>query len=296
VNSRISERNNFITWALAALSALAAFPVVSSCAQDWDVNGSPSSSQWQSPTAPSSAAEQQARPPSLDVPPGTILPIRLNSSMSSEKSKAGQVIAGSLTQEVPLPAGQKIRKGSKVLGKIVAASPSTGHTNAKLSFRFDTLRVGKETIPFTSNLRAMAGYVEVEQAQIPVLSSGEGEVYAWLPTVQIGGDDVFGRGGVVTRWNDSSQVVGESTADGVLGRVNAQPAGGCRGALYGNDAPQALWVFSSDACGVYGLPHVTIAHAGRSDPRGLIVLQSTLGKLSVPSGTGLLLRIDQIGN
>jgi hypothetical protein len=195
-------------------------------------------------------------------------------------------------QDVPLPMGLKIPRGSKLFGKVMAISLAAGNANAELSFRFDTLRVRGKTIPLTINLRAIASYVEVEQAQIPVLSSGEGEVYVWLPTVQIGGDSVFGRDGMVTKWNDSSQVVGKSTANGVLGRVSARESGGCRGALYGNDAVQALWLFSSDACGVYGLPHVTIAHAGRSDPVGLIVLRSTTGKVDVPSGAGVLLRVD----
>ena len=196
-------------------------------------------------------------------------------------------------QDVPLPGGQKIPKGSKVFGKVVATSPTAGNTNRTISFQFDHIRVREETIPLTTNLRAIAGYVEIEQAQIPVFSSGEGEVYDWLPTVQIGGDSVFGRDGTVTRWNDSSQVVGRSTADGVVGHINAREDRGCRGALYGNDAPQALWVFSSDACGVYGLPHVAIAHAGRSDPTGLIVLKSSGSKLNMPSGTGMLLRVDE---
>jgi hypothetical protein len=239
------------------------------------------------------AAAGQAQERS-EVPRGTILPIRLSTTISSAKSKAGEVVTGQIMQDVPLHNGQKIKKGSKVQGKIVKVTPAAGGRGAEVSFRFDTLRMGEKTIQLTTNLRAIAGYTTVEDAQIPDgLSSGEGEVYVWMPTKQIGGDMVYGQYGTVTKWNDASEVVGKSTNDGVLVRVSAGEGTECRGPLYGNDAPQALWVFSSDACGVYGLSHVAIGHAGRNEPVGLIVLKSPDAKISLPGGTGMLLRIDE---
>ncbi|HYL62897.1 MAG TPA: hypothetical protein VE077_09765 [Candidatus Methylomirabilis sp.] len=224
------------------------------------------------------------------------MPVRLATSISSNKSKQGTEVTAKIMQDIPLPEGQKIPKGSQVRGKVVAISPTSASAKSEISVRFDKLLLKHVEIALITNLRAIAGFVEVEEAQIPVHGSGESDVYDWLPTRQIGGDDVYGKEGTVTAWNNPSQVVGRSTYDGVLGHISSQAGTSCRGPLYGNDMPQALWVFSSDACGVYGLPYMTIAHAGRNEPLGLIVLRSSHPSLKLPGGTGMLLRIDQIGN
>ncbi len=66
----------------------------------------------------------------------------------------------------------------------------------------------------------------------------------------------------------------------------------CRGDMNDNDSLQAMWVFSSDACGAYGIEHLTITHAGRTDPKGTIILASDVDKLSLRNGDGLLLRVN----
>jgi hypothetical protein len=288
------KRAHTITvWALTGALAVAVCLVP--CSQARETKGIAQPAQ----TSPTSAANTPAatnQNANLEVALGTILPIRLNGSFSTVKSKPGETISGRIMQDVPLPSGQKIPRGSKVLGKVISVTPGANGASAEFSFRLDTLEVHGQKIPLTTNLRAMAGFMDVDQAQIPVQSSGEGEVYDWLPTVQIGGDNVFGKEGTVTAWNNPFEVVGKSTENGVLGRVSACESAGCRGELYGNSAPQALWVFSSDACGVYGMAKLSIAHAGRNDPAGVIVLKSAGKKLDLPSGTGMLLRVDQPAN
>ena len=66
----------------------------------------------------------------------------------------------------------------------------------------------------------------------------------------------------------------------------------CRGELEGNDSPQALWVFSTDARGVYGIEHLNIVDAGRADPVGKIVLASETRNVKLKNGDGLLLRVN----
>src|SRR6202162_4172580 len=224
------------------------------------------------------------------IPVGTILPVRLNSTISSYKSKPGQKITGSVMQNIPLPHSASIKEGSKAVGHIVDVTAANSGTRARITLRFDQLFSSHHTIPITTDLRVMAGFMELDEAQIPTLGAGESEVYRWLTTVQIGGDVVYGDGGPVIAGDDSHQVVGKRIDAGVVGLVRAKPGTNCRGPLDGNNNPQALWLFSSDLCGVYGLEHLSIAHAGRTHPLGQIVLASDNGKLKIPSGTGMLLR------
>jgi hypothetical protein len=198
-------------------------------------------------------------------------------------------------QNVFLASGGKIKEGSKILGHIVEVTPASAGAQARISLEFDKLAFSNQTISIVTNLRAIAGFVEVRDAQTPTTAPGEGDNFYSLTTVQVGGDVVYGVGGPVTTAEHSDQVVGKASADGVLGQVRAKEGTKCRGAVDGNDSPQALWVFSSDACGAYGLEHISIAHAGRTDPTGMIILTSNSGKLRIPAGAGMLLRVTGTG-
>jgi len=240
----------------------------------------------------SAASDDQSTPESNPaIPPGTILPVRLNSTLSSAKCRTGQVITGRIMQDVPLSPGVRIKEGSRVLGHLVEVTPATTGARARISLQFDKLVSSHQTISITTNLRAIAGFMRIIEAQTPPIGPGESDVYRWLTTVQVGGDVVYGEGGPVTSGENANQVVGKAVNGGVLGKVRAKEGTKCRGAIDGNDRPQALWVFSSDACGTYGLEHISIAHAGRTDPIGMIVLVSDSGTLKLPSGAGMLLRV-----
>jgi hypothetical protein len=225
------------------------------------------------------------------VPSGTILPVRLNTSLSSAKNKARQAVTGRIMQDVPLPDGSKIREGAAVEGHIVEVIPGDSALGARVSIQFDTLRSSQRVIPISTSLRAIAGPIEAAQAQTPQSGSGEGDDLEWMDTTQIGGDSVYGLGGPVTAAKNASLVVGKKVAGGVLSQVRAKEGTKCRGAIDGNNSLQALWVFSSDACGTYGIEHLHIAHAGRTGPAGVIVLSSDSGTLKIRSGTAMLLRV-----
>ncbi len=231
-------------------------------------------------------------PLSKEIPTGTVLPVVLRTSVSFEKCKPGQVLQGKIAQDVPLPGRSKIRKGSTIEGIVVEVKPNAIGAGTEVTIQFDKVNMGGHWVPVVTNLRAIAGFMTVEAAQIPEEAPNEGSPYDWLPTTQIGGDSVYGLRGPVMSADNSSKVIGRSVGDGVLAQVSAKEGAKCRGAMGSNDQPQALWVFSSDACGIYGIEHLKIAHAGRTDPRGVIVLASDTQKLSLRNGDGLLLRVD----
>jgi hypothetical protein len=230
---------------------------------------------------------------SLSIPAGTILPVRLNSTVSSAKSKTGQVITARIMQDLPLSSGIRIKEGSKVVGHILEVTRASTGKTARISLQFDRLISSHQTIFITTNLRAIAGFMRINEAQTPPIGPGESDVYRWLTTVQVGGDIVYGEGGPVTTGNDPNDVVGKAVNGGVVSQLRANEAGKCRGATDGNEAPQALWVFSSDACGTYGLEHISIVSAGRSGIAGVIVFSSDKENLKIPGGAGMLLRINK---
>ena len=220
------------------------------------------------------------------IPPGTIIPIRLNSSFSL-KTKPGSTLTARVMQDVPLSTSAKIRAGTKVIGRVTNVTIPTNGANGRVSFVFDKLMISKRTIPITTDLRAMASFVEVEEAQIPQSGSDRGTPETAWTTVLVGGDINYRGGGPVM---EGSNIVGRPTFDGVLSQLASKPGADCRARIDGNDRPQALWIFSADACGMYGFPAVRIAHAGRTDPAGVIVLASQGKNLRKSGGSGMLLR------
>ena len=233
----------------------------------------------------------ETKPVVTSIPRGTILPARLNGTLSSVKSKPRQMVTARIMQKVPLPNGSKIPEGSNIEGHIVEVAPGNAALGARISVQFDKLRVSDRVIPIVVNLRAIAGFMEAYAARTPAVGPGLGDVFRWLTTTQVGGDVVYGDGGPVTSAENAEEVLGKAVDGGVLVRVRANEAMGCRGEVDDNDSPRALWVFSSDACGAYGLAHVQVLHAGRIDPVGLIILASDRGNLKISSGSGMLLRV-----
>ena len=97
------------------------------------------------------------------IPAGTILPVQLNASLKSNRARPGQIITARIMQDLPLPAGARIHAGARVSGHVLAVIPATNGKGAKISFRFDTLTVGKRHIPVITNVRALANMMDVSR-------------------------------------------------------------------------------------------------------------------------------------
>jgi hypothetical protein len=224
------------------------------------------------------------------IPAGTIFPVALNHSLNSRKVKPGQVITVRVMQDVPLSPGSTIHAGAKVIGRVIEVKPTNAGTGAQISLRFDTLMASRQRIPITTNLRALASWLEVWTAQLPLTGPDRGTSENAWTTNQIGGEVVYRGGGPVA---DGLRAVGVPTYGGVLVHLSAKLGTKCRGEIEDNNRLQALWVFSSDACGVYGFPDLEIVHAGREDPIGEIILASGKNKINLRAGSGLLLRANK---
>ena len=222
------------------------------------------------------------------IPAGTVLPVGLNSSLNSRKSASGKMVTARIMQDVPLAGGTKIHAGSKVVGRVLTVQPATKGQAAEIAFEFDHVRFAHSDVPIHANLRALASLMDVEGAQTPTTGPDRGTPSNWITRNLVGGEVAYGDGGPVARGTD---IVGTALADGVLVPVSANVHAGCRGEISDNHRQQALWVFSSDACGIYGYPDVLIAHSGRTEPSGNIRLTSPKDFI-IRSGSGMLLRVN----
>ena len=225
-----------------------------------------------------------ALPAQRAIPTGTLLPIRLGTTVDAAKAHPGQSVRATIMQDIP---GTLIARNARVSGHIVHASAQSNGA-AQIQIVFDTVDIQGRAIPIKSSLRALASFMEVGAAEAP----DEGGDQAIPPSdstyTQIGGEVVLRGGGPV--W-DGKRAVGQPTPYGVLAIPRDNPAGGCRGVVAENTQPQALWLFSTNACGLYGFRHLRIVHSGRTDPAGRIILASDKGKMVLHAGSGMLLRV-----
>lgn len=225
------------------------------------------------------------------IPVGTVIPVSLEYALSATQGVKGELIHGRVPQDVPLANKQKIPAGSKVFGKVLEAIPAKDDGGpSSVTFRIDSVEIRGYRIHIVTGLRAMAPFATVQHAQTPSEDS-QGNPYSWATTVQIGGDIRYGAGGKVT--DRRHRVIGKGTADGVLVTLQDAPGSPCAGWPSGQEHPQALWVFSGDACGLYDMKNIRVSQAGNKDPLGQITLTRDEGNLNIGQSPGLLLRVVQ---
>jgi hypothetical protein len=224
-----------------------------------------------------------------EIPAGTIIPAMTRTTLDASKARVGQKIEARVMQDVPLTSQTRIRAGAKLVGHVVAVTRAGAASPSRIVISFDRLLMDKTDVPITTSLRSLASMMEVFDAQLPTNAIDDyGTSESDWVTVQIGGDVVY-RGGRIVM--SDGQVVGKATIAGeVTAKLLASRDGGCRGAIADNDREQAVWLFSSSACGAYGFDDLKIIHAGRRDPVGQIILQSDKN-VRLLGGAGLLLRV-----
>ncbi len=144
-------------------------------------------------------------------------------------------------------------------------------------------------VAINTGLRAYATMELVAQARQPVNANGGNGTTVWdLNLSQIGGQIAF-TGQQVVKAGD--QVVGRIPQPGaVLAVPMANPQFGCAGPGT-NKSEQAFWVFSTNACGIYGDENMTLASGIGGTSPGQIVFKSPK-KITVRGGSGLLLQVN----
>ncbi len=217
-----------------------------------------------------------------DIPAGTAIPVMLGSSVNARKDKPGKRIKGEVMEEVRI-GDDIIKERSQVYGRLVRVSYSR-ESGASIAIVFDELRVGGKAIPVKASLLAIASMTEVAWAEEPINTGAntlpENE---WVMR-QVGGDVVY-RGRRLVQ--SSSGPVGKWVAGkGVRVALTPVPDSGCRSGP-GYNREQALWIFSSNACGAYGWKDLNIERRPAS-PGGEIILKSPRN-INIRGGSGWLL-------
>ena len=221
------------------------------------------------------------------LPAGTVLPVMLNTTLNSVKSKVGDRISGKLMQQVELPSGERIPAGARVHGIVTAVRSGAAGSPNLLEVRFERLVSGTTQYALTTKLRALASMLEVFDAQLPVGTFDDyGTSTSDWTTVQIGGAAVYHGDGTVRHAMD---IIGRTTELGeAVGKLQPDASRGCPPQPEFDARPQALWLFSPWACGTYGLDDLSIIRDEAAGPADAIALTS-VRRIEIRAGSGWLL-------
>lgn len=225
------------------------------------------------------------------IPVGTVIPIVLDHALDSRSSKPGQRFVGRVAQNISLPDKRVIRVGSKIFGEVTETENILGQ--AKLGLRFDRLEFGKAQIAISTRLRALASWLDVSSAKT-TYSGGDLNIPASGTTTQIGGTIAVYRGGGAVE-NENGEVVGTTVYGGVLAVVTNKPGSECE-SIPVTKTPQAVWLFSPEACGVYGYRDIRIEN-GSDSKSGEIILRRKnkkdwkLTSINLSAGSAMLLAV-----
>lgn len=226
------------------------------------------------------------------LPPGTVIPVLLETTLDSRSGKAGQRVVATIGQTISL-GDRVILVRSKLLGQVTEVSGNSGR--ATLAVRFDRLlpRKSNTPLPLDVLLRAVASPMAVaDSGGTTTVGMGWNNSPAVWTTPQIGGDVVYRGGGSVV--NSFGQTVGEPVHgglftkwSGVLANVS-NPAGSACQNLPLSGSPQSVWIFSASACGVYGLGFHGVSYENLASGE---ILFSAPQRVKIPGGSAFLLTV-----
>jgi len=222
----------------------------------------------------------------------TAMPVAFTSTLDSAHAHVGDKIYARTMQDVVLPDGTVVKKGSRVEGRVVAASGFAldsarwaKQKPASLSIRFDQIEAGKLLRPIVSRVRAVAAAADVKEAE-SVNYSNEMDTEGHLTL--IGGPSY-------SPWQkriatEDGRTVGYQDARGVVAHLESVDTTIHGLAMHCSASSQenATAVFSGHACGLYGFGENYLAEDGS---HGLIALRSQVGDIRLYRGSAALLEV-----
>jgi hypothetical protein len=118
------------------------------------------------------------KPNPISVPAGATLPLVLETAISSETSRSGDVVVARLAEDVRVGEKVVIPAGSEVRGRVTAAVPSGRvKTRARLAFNFDTLVIKtREHAIDTGSLDITADDTHKKDAATVGIGAGAGAI------------------------------------------------------------------------------------------------------------------------
>lgn len=188
------------------------------------------------PSAPSTGQQQTGA-----VPAGTVLHLKLNNSLSTSTSKAGDPFSATVAQPVMAPSGAElIPAGSIVMGKVGSVAQAgglSGKSNLQLQFEQIRLPDGR-----TASLSASVSGVSSTGSGV---GGSVGKVVQGSPTANT-------EGGV--QQSRTRKTVGDVAAGGAVGALLGAVVGGGKGAAIGTAAGAGLGVVLASRSGSLNLP------------------------------------------
>jgi hypothetical protein len=181
------------------------------------------------------------------LPDGVTLPVVLEKSLRSGKTKPGTVFTVTTTQRVPVSEETYLNRGAKLRGEVVTSTAGDGTAAhpAVLVIRFTRLSYRGQTVPVVANALAVASRLAVDDTYLPTTGSTDrftSNPASWT-TRQVGGQLVARSGWIGPVVAVGLHTVGSADYYGVY----SLPA-----ETGGVQFPRAIGIFSTTAKGMYG--------------------------------------------
>jgi hypothetical protein len=234
----------------------------------------------------------------IKIPTGTALPVRFVRSVDAKKARPGDRVTAKTLQLMILPGGQRLPKGTLIVGHVVDARPYhfdpelyARQKASSISIHFDQIVSGDLTVPVNLSVRA--------RLRIRCNRNGppgphfQDETDGAGTMILIGGDQFSSFDKTVR--DDSGDVIAYNRKDGLFARLlpSDDPASKTSRNCGSTSTEQSVAIFSPNACGLYGFGSVSMSHAGRSGS-GTFTLFSRGHPIKLYAGSTALLQETEV--